>query len=89
MFGSKPSKDAVKRAITRLREYDSSQFELFEMFPPRRTSSDEESSRETGTILDKEFRGDMLKEHNFNMGVVLALLDFFMNGDEKKSRKVL
>ncbi|MDC0492684.1 hypothetical protein OAO72_00160 [Alphaproteobacteria bacterium] len=87
MFGNKPSKDAVRRAITRLREYDDCQFELFEMFPPRLAPSYAESAGEKDTILDKEFRQDNQKKNDFNMGVVSALLDFFLDGDEKYREK--
>lgn len=87
VFGNKPSKDAVRRAITRLREYDESQFELFEMFPPRLAPIYPENAGEKGTILDKEFRQDNQKKNDFNMGVVSALLDFFMDGDEKYREK--
>ena len=83
MFGNQSSKDSVRRAVTRIREYEKSQYELFKLFPPYIDLNNNLDPNHRKSLLDKEVRKNRQIEDHFNKGVITAILEYFFDGDEK------
>ena len=83
MFGNKSSKDSVRRAVTRIREYEKSQYDLFKLFPPYIDLDNNLDPSNRKSLLDKEVRKNRQIEDHFNKGVITAILEYYFDGDEK------